>query len=329
MKSPLALFLLVLCVASPPAFALQKANKKGKPNAKPTSSLLVPGLRATLTTEPDDVEVGEPMRWTLEIHHPKELIPILPGTDLGLGPHWVVLEDYGATAEASPDGINEAGFWITRKSWQVLGLAGIEVLPSMEIFFGEGEAALSVMTSEGKLAIESVLGADDEFARPRRGFRDPRDPSPATEPLPWWLLAPAVTLVLVAGWWILIRKRTGANPVAKVAPLDQLTSMEQNLPDDLQALQSLYYSLTSLVREATEERLGQSWAGTTDAEWLDLVRSDARVSGEIEEHLGQVFESAESVKYARIKPTSWAVEEVLGAARGVIESMDSVSGGRS
>jgi len=332
MKLVQALLVLLLCVSMASAVAAQKQkSKKGKkkaPVVEEVHPLLVPGLRAELKSVPAEVEVGEPMRWTVEIHHPKELIPLLPGEDLGLGSEWVVLEDYGATTEASPDGIDEVGFWITRKSWQVVALRKAKVLPSLEIFFGEGSGALSVLTSEGELVVQSLLGPGEPFARPRRTFRDPLQPV-QEERTPWWLIAPGVSLVLVVGWWLFARKRRGPKSTPRVAPLAQLESMGQELPDDLQSLQSLHYSLTSLVREATEERLGTSFSGTTDEEWLDLVRSDARVRGDVEEQLSRVFESAQSVKYARIKPSQYAVEETLSAAREVIESMGSVPGGKA
>ena len=333
MKLVQVLLVLLVCVSTAPGIAAQgqkaKKGKKAKkgPAVEEVQPLLIPGLRAELKSVPAEVEVGEPMRWTVEIHHPKELIPILPGEDLGLGPQWVVLEDYGATAEVSPDGIDEIGFWITRKSWQVVALREFKVMPSLEIFFGEGSDALSVFTSEGELAVNSVMGVGVPFARPRRTFRDPLQPV-EVERTPWWLIAPGVSLVLVAGWWLFVRRRSGPKSEPKVAPLDRLESMGQALPDDLQALQSLHYSLTSLVREATEERLGKSYSGRTDEEWLDLVRSDARVRGDVEKHLSRVFESAQTVKYARVKPSQYAVEETLSAAREIIESMGSVSGGK-
>jgi hypothetical protein len=305
------------------------AQAETEPAPEPVAAepAVVPGLRATLTSEPTSVEVGEPMVWTLEVHHPRDLVPRLPGEDLGLGPHWVVLEELGVTAAPSPDGEEHPDFWITRKRWKVIGLTTADRLPSMEVSFGEGEGAPSVLTSEGELEVRTVLGAGEQFSRAGKGFRDVDELASSGSAPPWWVVAPAVTLVLGLAWWLFRRRRGAAKEPEPATPLERLASLEASLPDDLAALQALHYSLTSLVRAATERRLGKSFGGATDEEWLERVRVDGRLLDGVEAKLERVFRDAESVKYARRKPTRWAVEETLQAARGALEEVAEPAGG--
>ncbi|MFT5286365.1 MAG: hypothetical protein ACI8TQ_002533 [Planctomycetota bacterium] len=337
LKSSGLLTLLALLVFAAPDFAQgrQKAKiglgrDKAKKEAKPEeveAPVFIPGLFATLNSTPKAVEVGEPMTWELEIHHPRELVPILPSMDLGLGPHWVVLEELGVVAEASPDQIDELGFWITRKRWVVMCLATSQKLPSMEIFFGEGEGALSVLTSENELAVKTVLGLGDQFPRGAKGFRDVEGSLESESP-PWWIIGAGVTGLLVIGWWLIGRKRGTGVAEVKAAPLDQLASIEQALPDDLQALQALHYRLTALVREAADQRLGQSNSGSTDGEWLEQIRGGNGIGSEVEQHLAKVIEAAETVKYAGVRPSKYAIEETLKAARDALEGLQSSGGAR-
>ena len=333
---PRLLLMLIVVVLLTPGFvagqnqkqqerrAAKKAQQEQAADAVP-EPVLIPGLYATLSAEPKEVEVGEPITFELEIHHPRELVPILPGTDLGLGPHWVVLEELGTVTEPSPDQINELGFWITRKRWLVMSLASSMKLPSMEIFFGEGEGALSVLTSEGELSVKTVLGQGDQFPRASKGFRDVQGSLESESPA-WWLIASLVTLGLALGWWLFGRKQAKAQAPVEVPALEQLASMERDLPDDLQALQALHYRLTSLVREATDKRMGQSNAGTTDTEWLQHLRSGSGLDEEVERQLAQVIEAAETVKYAGVRPSRYAVEETLKAARGALEGLQNSGG---
>ena len=288
---------------------------------------------ATLSAAVLAVEVGEPMTWTLDVIHPDYWSPRLSDDDLGLGERYVVLDASGTLTSATPE--RGDGLLLTRKSWTVIVLGPTELLPSMEVFFDvdgkpvEEDGAPSIFTSEVELQVRTLVAAD-EVGRPAKGFRGPLSAADTGASVPWWVVAggaPIALLILA----LIIRRMRGVSRTAVVTslpPLERLAQLEQSVSADLPALQALHYSLTSLLREAFDARAGQVRAPLTDAEWVVSVQGDADLASDVRDALRDVIGRAEEVKYARQKPTKFAVDETLRAARVALEA-ETHSGGKS
>jgi hypothetical protein len=285
------------------------------------------GVSATLAATPREVEVGEPMVWTLDVLHPAGVTPRLPDDDLGLGDRYVVLEASGELTSRvdGAGGASGAAALRTRKSWTVIALGPTKVLPSMEIFFGDEDGGPSILTAEGELQVRSLIGGDDE-ARPAKGFREPSTAADIEPIVPWWAAAAAATVTLGVVALLVRGRRRRATATPALPPLERLAELEQSVATDLPALQALHYSLTALLRDTLDQELGARRAPLTDEEWLAAVQADGRLAPAVREALGEVIGRAAEVKYARHKPTKFAVDETLRAARGALEATAGANG---
>ncbi len=312
-----AFVLLVLQLDGPGAAA---PAQEAQPSAE--------DVRATLTADPREVEVGEPVKLVLELEHPSDVTPQLSDDDVGLGRHWVVLES-GPTVALPAPGDAAGTRRVTRKEWTVVVLAPCKVLPSLDVAFRAGSeegASFSVLTPEGPLRVQSVLGAGAADHRPIKGFREEL-PERATSRVPWWAAVLGATGALwLAAWIWRVRARAVERTPPAASPLERLAELEGSVSDDLPALQALHYSLTALLREATDRRLGRGLSAATDAEWLATTVDEERLPADVRSRLADVLTRSEEVKYARHKPTRWAVDETLGAARTVLQGVGGVGG---
>ncbi len=277
------------------------------------------------------VEVGEPFVLTLEVEHPADATPSLGDeVELPLGDHFAVIDRDLAVSRPTLD---ERRLTTTRR-FTIVALAPVEVLPAFDVAFtspwsaavgeseedAEDDGTFTVSTTELPLVAATVLG-ETEFHRPLKGFRDEL-PEVPVERVPWWIAAvgaPVVLLLLALVVRRLSRRAAPAPPPR--TPMERLESLEGSVSEDLAALQSMHYSLTTILREATDERLGEVRAAATDGEWFDSVRSDERLAPDVRDALERVLERAEAVKYARQRPTRWSVEETLDAAKAVLEGV--------
>jgi len=288
-------------------------------------------VRAAVTAEPDRVEVGEPMRWTLTMAYPDTLEPRIPERNLGAGTAWEVLEFHGVRRGVAPDDEHTR---VLEASWTVCGFEPTRTgMPRVLIpiaMAGEepagdeaaGEDLPRYTVDGGPLVVSGVLGRHESAPRPSKGFREPAGAEDDGVPTAVWVAAGGTAVALGALALAVLRRRRRTSVAVPVAPLERLAELEEFASDDLAALQSLHYALSELVRETTDERLGVARPGLTDREWLDALAREGSVDRAPLERLDAVLSACEGVKYARQKPSSFAVAETLGAARAVLEACE-------
>ncbi len=270
---------------------------------------------ARFQVRPEAVEVGEPFELVLELEHGEALDAWeLTGQPLALDASWVLLDEEGPSSEPLLDGRR-----LTTRSWRLVSLepgprslaAFLPVLPDVP----------RVDAGATTVDVRSVLREDETRPRPLRGFPEgfgQGGAAPRSEDSrPFALLAGALVAAALPIVLWLRRQRRKPRVVPTASPLEELEALRQAGAETAQVVSERHFHLTRLVRSATDAAAGEERAGLTDTEWLAAVRGTSLFSEELED----LLQRAESVKYGGTTPTSWALDEAYGAARGALEGL--------
>lgn len=302
----------------------EKQNLEGEASDEAIRDVVPPGVAALAFSEPNEVELGEPMRWTLVMEYPAGLQPVIPETDLGLGTGFAVLEFHGVLGGAHPE---KSGTRLLEASWTVVALEPVETsMPSFEVPLGELETSARVRVQGSSLKVSGILQGRNADYRPVKGFR-PADRGGETEAsrLPLFLGGAAILIIGMSmlGLWIERRRRKETR--AEIDPLARLELLEDSIATDLPSLQALFYALTAHLRESVDRHTNCSQAGLTDTEWIDALRRSELVPQDVGQALGNVLKQSEAVKYARSMPSTFAVKEAFESSRRALEGLENPS----
>jgi hypothetical protein len=277
---------------------------------------------------PQSVQVGEPFTLVLELEHPTGTSVFeLGSTELELDPSWVVLDGRRETPVADPD----SGGLMTRRLWRVVSLEpGQRTLASVVSALVADERVGSVSAAAANVEVLGLLGPAEDAPRPLLAFPEGfgQGPQVIMSPLRWAALGLAVLLWAVLLVLVWRRWRKPRSPVA--APPDSMGDLERlrsSRAAGVVAARAQHYELTSILRRATDERLGVRRDGLTDVEWLDVIQASGRISAEVSRDMSRVFDRAEAVKYAGAAPSSWALDETFDEARRTLEGVSAEEAG--
>jgi hypothetical protein len=264
--------------------------------------------RARLRFEPPQAAVGEPVRAILSVAHARGMAPSVES--LGLDDTWLVFETGARRVSSEPaDPARETSTWV----FEVASLeAGERKLSDVPLKLGD----LHVPVEAAALAVRSVLGADEDSARPLATDGE-LDLDAAVMP---WLAYALGALALVAvgliAWLVARRRRPAVEALS--APSTRLAVLESRPLDTAQDVQAAHFALTRLLREAADLRVGQDRSGLTDEEWRLAASAQFDEAGLAPAELTaleQLLARAGEVKYGGERPTHWATREALAGAR--------------
>lgn len=270
---------------------------------------------ARFDVEPREVEIGEPVAWTLTIEHASGAKVQLPESDPELDLSWTYVE--GRRVRKERDAADPARA-ITRVSWTVIALEpGERTLPSWVVQCEDASGALDVTADGVPLSVRAALAPGEDAPRPMRGPLPPPEPEFPLGPLfgeaPGRWLAGIVVLGGIV--YFVLRRRRRVAPVAREpAPLERLAALRARVASaagDREVARESVYAASQLLRASIDAHRGVRDAAATDPEWLKRIERDERVPAGVKASAARVLASAESVKYALHVPTPFALEETL------------------
>lgn len=252
--------------------------------------------------EPTDVQLGQPITCVLEVPHAGEGTLEAPELEL----------DYGWAVIAGPEQqLFEGG---TRYSWSILALeAGARELPSVALQLGEGEQAL---VPSAEVLVAGALSAGEDAPRSLPGFRSVQERTSSVRPRHLLWLTLSLGLCVVSGLVLLRRTR---KPRAQEEPseLERFQGLDPSLELPL-AIQ-----LAELLRAAAERRadLDEPLEGLTDEEWVAALSRLGALEGDAGVELGALLSVCRDIKFAGVRPTRFAIEELLTRSEALLEAL--------
>jgi hypothetical protein len=278
------------------------------------------GLAARAACEPATVAVGEPLRLSLEVEHDAGSdVRALLAQPLDLDASWVLLE-----REIEPPRPDPAhpGRSLSRA---VLSIASLEPGPrslAAQLASAFHDQRLASFDASGAhVEVTSVLAEGEDSPRPLRGLPADFGAAAAGGGRAWtvWLLAGlAALVVLAAGALVLSRRGRRARRAAPADPLAELAGFAPLSGAPAAVLRERACGLARFLRATVDRRLGRDLAGRTDGEWLRALEA-AAVSPALLEGLGAFYARTESIKYAGVEPSEWALGELVASARRALE----------
>ncbi|MFM7133013.1 MAG: hypothetical protein ACKO0W_01710 [Planctomycetota bacterium] len=290
---------LVLALASGAAAALQE------------SAATLGALRASVTVERNEVEVGEEIvyRVRLEGEGAGRARPARPGEGDQLG-------DFDLLGFARGDSGAGAPEWIIRLSTLESGELAPPPLAFTEVPGADGGRAELALPP---VVVRSLVGDDPDPA----AFRDIRGevalPMTLAQQVGVGLLALAflATTALLA---YLILRRKPAPPVAPDAwALDELARLESAGLPRRREFGRYYDALTATVRSYVARRYGIPADRQTTREFLAVATEEHRLPASERETLRDLLRLADLVKFARAEPDESECALHLAEARAFVE----------
>lgn len=281
--------------------------------ARPT-----PGVR--LIANASEVEIGEPVTWTLDVEHDAAAsVNLLDSFTLGSA--WVLLEPPTRVRGADPAHPGRVHTLIT---FRALALESGELAPVITgIDLATGGERAPIVPETMAVRVRAALGEGEDAPRALHGLR----PIPTlTEPsLRWrWLAALAGVGVLALVVWRIARRRRKPPVVAPPTPLAQLDALAKSLAsldggDGRE--RTAVYELSRLLRSSVDAFLSVDRAALTDAEWSESIQNDERVPLGVRNTCVRLLARAETIKYALAAPTRFALDELFADARSALEAL--------
>lgn len=277
-----------------------------------TGSALAQGnLEASLSVEPTEATVGDPLQLTATVTHPNGYLVIPPS----IGPEWGAFTIAGQTPPQTTD--NGNGTATTTITFDArLFAPGVYTTPPLPLSVTDGAGQLVDLFAEPvDVTIGSVLVEGDTELRDIK----PQADLPGGALLPW-LAGGALALVAVGlfVWW---RRRPAAVPVDNRLPgqiaLDSLAAIEaQNLPqagryqahytqvaDTIRTYLAATYTIPVLERTTGEIRDDLARAGVGDSLRTQIVN---------------FLQTSDLVKFANFTPDPESAADLLQEARQIV-----------
>jgi hypothetical protein len=256
--------------------------------------------------DPGVVQIGQPIRCTLEVQHPAGAEPEDAELDL----------DYGWEVIAGPDRRPIEGG--TQLAWTVLALEPGELeFPGLDLGFGDGSRVLV-----GATTVEvhgDRAGVEDDLPRDLPGFRTTVERTSPVRPR-HLLLGSMVLLLAAVTSFVFWRRSRRTGQEDTPTELERFRGLEFEEGD----ARPLAFELAVLLRCAADRRAGfdATREALTDDEWLEGLRE----RGSLEEcdttGLEGVLRGCATIKYAGARPTRFAVQDLLSRAEQLLVRLD-------
>lgn len=272
-------------------------------------------VSATLTAEPAEATVGDPISLTLAVTHPAgyQVVPPQLSGDWG---SYTIVGLSPAETSGNGDGTETTTIAIDAR----LFAPGAFATPPLDVTLTDGQGNLTTVTAAAtSVTINSVLGEGDTELRDIKAQAE----MPYTN---WALIATGALLVAaVVGGVIIWRRRA-----PKAQPVVDLRSPSEVALDDLARVEALrlpeqgrfkeHYSLVSdTVRGYIGLRYGFPVLERTTAEIRASLR-EAGVPSEVQRPFVNLLQESDLVKFTTMTPTVPAAQAILEQGRAIIEA---------
>ena len=268
-------------------------------------------VKLTAKVDKTSVRVAEPFALTLQMKAPRGTRVKFPPTSKRLGDFDVVSS---TDVFDIPDG--ELRLWT-----RVLQLESIEsgeiVIPGIEIQTAAADAAdFQPITSPAiPIQIVSVLEGRENPTE----FRDIKNvvdmPVPAEPSYAWiwWTLGGGGLLAIATVAVVILRRRRELSPDQRaLADLDALANSDLLAQGEFDVF---YTTLVDILRIYIEQRFSIAATRQTTREFLEKVRDDARLAGDVKSQLDAILKVADQVKFGRFAPGNTQMQTATDHAR--------------
>lgn len=281
-------------------------------------------IETTLTAEPAEATVGDPVALTLSVTHPTGYFVIVPELDMQWGDFTLVGQSPAMTTENGDGTETTTVVYDTR-----LFAPGAFITPALAYTVTDGAGNLYQFTAQPVgVNVSSVLVEGDT---------ELRDIKPQADiPVATWLyiIGGALALAAVAGglFWFARRPKTA------VVAVDNRTPYERAL-DDLARADSLnlpaegrFNEYYTLVSESVRRYMGLTYhipvlERTTAEIQGDLLA--AAVDPAIRRQFVAFLQESDLVKFANFQPTTDDAAELATQARAIVESTHTATAAES
>jgi len=283
--------------------------------------LLLPALaagapRLEVTLDRDQVRVGEPVVYTLEVSGAPGREVVFPDPADG---KFGDFEINSAVETDGKDGTREKRFII--QGFDI----GSFTLPVPEVTLRGGEEEETVLAGP-PLEIEVVSVLDPAEENPE--IRDLKGPAELSRSYRWLIYPVLALLAVAAAGYLLYRKFFRREKKAAAAPpprpaheiaLEELERIRKaGLPE--RGLVKEYYSRVSdAVRRYLENRFGLRAPERTTEEFLQEMATTSHLNGDQQKLVAEFLEESDLVKFARYGPTEREIAGVFAAAVRLVE----------
>lgn len=272
-------------------------------------------LEATMTVEPTEATVGDPILLTATVTHPTGYL-VIPPT---IGPEWGAFTIAGQEPPQTTDrGDGTSTTTITFDAR--LFAPGAYTTPPLQLAVTDGAGQLiDIFAAPVDVTITSVLVEGDTELRDIK----PQAELPGGSLLPWLVgggLAFAAAGLFV--WW---RRRSAPVVVDNRSPgqiaLDNLAAIEaQNLPQ-LSRYQEHYTQVADTVRAYLAAVYAIPVLERTTGEIRDDL-AQAGVSGALRAQIVNFLQTSDLVKFANFTPDPESAAELVADARQIVAAND-------
>ena len=276
--------------------------------------LLVPAFassqQVSIEVNPREITVGDPIEMVLNIHTGLKDKVVFPGQD-ALVPAEIIRID---TINA------KNGDWSMR---YIISLfePGDKDLPELPVVVQSAGGTDTVWVEPGNIYVKSVLSPEDSLA----GLKDIKPPIPLRwtfqDLLPWLIVAVALILAFIAGWYIRRKIKRARGEIPEYAPpsrpahlvaLERLEKLKAGGLPDIETVLPYYSELSEILKEYIGRRFEIDALEMTTTELFaqDLIWS---INRENRSHIVKIMTMSDLVKFARFKPERGDHIELLEA----------------
>jgi hypothetical protein len=280
--------------------------------ALPLAARAQEGLSATLTAEPAEATVGDPLTLTLTVNHPAGYRVIPPTLEGQWGDYTVV--DVGAPQTTS----GPAGETTTIAISARLFAPGAFATPPLTVAVTDGAGGLTDVTAPAvSVNIVPVLAPEDTELRDIK----PQADMPATN---WALIAGLGLIALaVAGVVLLLRRRAPVPPVAPPSPYEaaqaELARIEGLRLPEQGRFKEHYSQVGDVVRAYVGSRYGFPTLERTTGE-IRAALPAAGVPADVAGPFVELLQEGDLVKFTTITPAVSDATAAVVKARSIIET---------
>ncbi len=274
-------------------------------------------INVEVKAEPDEVTIGTPFRFTVEVTAPTGMDIVMAQPTEHIGDFDII--DFGTVPSQQDAGMTTVGRWYRLAGYST----GYKEVESPPVYYRPPHGELvEVPKAHTVVTVKSLLPENADGA----DIRDIKGPEPL--PIDWrpyYLVAGAVGLLVVVALlvWRFSRRGAAARALPPVPPhtiayadLERLRGrhlIEQG------AFKEYYSTLSDIVRTYLERRFDVRAPEMTTEEFLATSARNGRLQRVHRDLLGDFLTESDLVKFARHVPTIADSERAYDAAKRFID----------
>jgi len=251
--------------------------------------------QATMHADPVQVQVGQPVTWTLVVEHDVDEAVDLESLAQPSDDTWGLLS--GPQVARVRDGERAS----TRIQWSLFSLEGGDrALPQLEVSLSSG---LKLTTLAGNLEVIGDLGPAEDAPRPLGGPMAPPTEATSSAAGMWYL---ALLPLILAGAYFLRRGRAEPQAINPVPPVDLAALLAGSADSgDFAA------ALSGRIRESIDTEQCVSRQGMIDEDWIQDVRARGGIDQVVIDDAQQLLAWADTIEFAQVQPSKMALSDAL------------------